>query len=462
MVFDLQIYNTLSRRIEVFCPQKKNHVCLYVCGPTVYDYCHLGHARVFAVFDVVVRWFRALSYEVFFVRNITDVDDKIIERARLSQCSIDSLTQTFIDALHEDCEALGFVSPSEEPRATDFIPVMIQMIQALFDQEAAYQTTSGDVCFSIKKFHQYGFLSGHSLDHLEAGHRIDCDTTKNHPLDFVLWKKAKPGEVSWPSPWGEGRPGWHIECSAMSHHYFGKTFDIHGGGADLIFPHHENERAQSCLACGGECAKYWMHNGFIQINQQKMSKSLANFCTIRALLKQHHPEVIRFFLIRSHYRSAVDYSDASLKEANEALSRLYRTLYFFPPLSTEEELIDWDNIYAKRFREAMNYDFATPEAFSILFELSNEINRSEDRQLSRILLQLGQILGFFQTHPASFLGYHEKESQDDQFIEELIQKRKEARQNKDWILADHIRDNLLKHGVGLEDQGTETLWRRLK
>ncbi|CUT17532.1 MULTISPECIES: cysteine--tRNA ligase [Candidatus Ichthyocystis] len=455
----LHIYNTLSRCVEAFYPQRENSVELYVCGMTVYDYCHLGHARVFMVFDMVVRWLRHLSYDVYFIRNITDIDDKIITRASERGCSVEELTSIFIDAMHNDCEGLGIIPPSVEPQATLFVPVMVKMIGDLFEKGAAYVTPAGDVCFSVASFPEYGCLSGHTIEQLRSGHRVEADKYKKDSCDFVLWKRAKPGEPSWDSPWGPGRPGWHIECSAMSSHYLGDTFDIHGGGADLQFPHHENEIAQSRTASSGGFARYWMHNGFIRVSQQKMSKSLGNFYTIRDLLEKYEAEVIRFFLLRSHYRSSIDYNDSSLLEAREALSRLYRALHSCPP--DNQGFLDEHNNYVKLFVAAMNNDFSTPEAFSVLFELANEVNRSSSCELSWVLKCLGQTLGLLNHDPEEFLGYLSSKN-DDLVVEDLIEKRSIARSNKDWVEADRIRNELLSLGVILEDSSSKTVWRRLK
>ena len=397
----LHLYNTLSRRKEPFQPIQPGKVNMYVCGMTVYDYCHLGHARVMVVFDMVARWLRASGYDLTYVRNITDIDDKIIRRAAENGEPINVLTQRFIDAMDEDAAALGVQKPNFEPRATQFVPDMISMIEELIGKGRAYAAPNGDVYYAVREFAGYGQLSGKSLDDLRAGERVDVDPNKRDPMDFVLWKAAKPGEPAWPSPWGQGRPGWHIECSAMNEHYFGPHFDIHGGGADLQFPHHENEIAQSEGAHDCKFVNYWMHNGFIRVDNEKMSKSLGNFFTIREVLEKYDAEVVRFFILRAHYRSSLNYSDAHLEDARSALSRLYTALKNVP---AADVALDWEaNDYARRFRAAMDDDFNTVEAVAVLFELAGEANKSRSAELAGWLKTLGGVLGLLQRDPVDFL-----------------------------------------------------------
>ncbi|MBP6305663.1 MAG: cysteine--tRNA ligase, partial [Giesbergeria sp.] len=392
----LRIYNTLTRALEDFVPLESGHVRMYVCGMTVYDLCHLGHARSMIAFDVVQRWLQASGLRVTYVRNITDIDDKIIQRAVANGETIRGLTDRMIDALHQDADALGIARPTHEPRATDYVPQMLSMIGTLQDKGLAYQAGNGDVNFAVRKFPGYGKLSGKSLDELNAGERVAVQSGndgKHDPLDFVLWKSAKttePDEVKWPSAWGAGRPGWHIECSAMGCALLGESFDIHGGGADLQFPHHENEIAQSEGATGQPFAQTWMHNGFINIDNEKMSKSLGNFFTIRDVLQQYDAETVRFFVVRSHYRSPLNYSDVHLDDARAALKRLYTALSLVAPA---QQAIDWSNPFAARFQAAMNEDFATPDAVAVLFDLAGEVNRSQSAQAAGLLKSLGACLG---------------------------------------------------------------------
>ena len=469
----LSIYNTLSRRKEVFKPLKPGMVNMYVCGMTVYDFCHLGHARVMIVFDMVVRWLRASGYRVNYVRNITDIDDKIINRALENQEPIAALTQRFIDAMHADARTLGLLSPDHEPRATQYIEQMQGMIGRLIDQQMAYQADDGDVNFAVRQFPSYGKLSGKSIDELQAGERVAIGSSKRDPLDFVLWKSAKPEEpkdTRWSSPWGEGRPGWHIECSAMSCELLGDHFDIHGGGADLQFPHHENEIAQSEGALYGSNAikepfvRYWMHNGHIRVNQEKMSKSLGNFFLIRDVLKQFDPEVIRFFMLKAHYRSPINYTDAQLEEARTGLQRLYTALNELEAQTQQptNKHPEWD----KRFAEAMNDDFNTPEAIAVLFELVSEIHKTSEpvlkQQLLATLHALAGSIGLLQRSPQEFLqgGTSAKQLSPEQ-IEAQIAARAAAKQAKNFKEADAIRDQLLSDGVILEDKpGGQTIWRR--
>lgn len=389
----LRIYNTLARDKQVFVPRRSGEVRMYVCGITVYDYCHVGHARMLVVFDLVQRWLRAIGYRVTYVRNITDIDDKIIRRAVENGETIKSLTDRFIGAMHEDEDALGIQRPDIEPRATQFIPQMLGMIEQLESNGYAYQATDGDVNYSVRKFANYGKLSGKSLDDLRAGERVAANDAKEDPLDFVLWKRAKPEDpegASWESKYGMGRPGWHIECSAMGCTLLGEHFDIHGGGQDLQFPHHENEIAQSEGATGQTFVNYWMHNGFVQVDNEKMSKSLGNFFTIREVLERYDAEVVRFFIVRTHYRSPLNYSDVHLDDARASLTRLYTALKDVEP---DALALDWSEPHAQRFAAAMNDDFNTPVAIATLFELAGEVNRTRDASLARQLKQLAGLLG---------------------------------------------------------------------
>ena len=469
------IYNTLTRQKEPFTPIDPKNVRMYVCGMTVYDYCHLGHARVMVVFDMIARWLRECGYPLTYVRNITDIDDKIIARAAENGETIGELTARFIQAMHEDADALGVLRPDIEPKATENIPQMIAMIETLIQNGKAYPAANGDVYYAVREFAAYGQLSGKSLDDLRAGERVEVDGFKRDPLDFVLWKAAKAGEPAWESSWGNGRPGWHIECSAMSENLFGDTFDIHGGGADLQFPHHENEIAQSVGATGHTCGhdhaqthhgqsiashvKYWLHNGFIRVDGEKMSKSLGNFFTIREVLKQYDPEVVRFFILRAHYRSPLNYSDAHLDDAKGALTRLYTTLKNTP--AAEFELSENANDYTRRFYAAMNDDFGTVEAVAVLFELAGEVNKTNDVHLAGCLKALGGIIGLLQRDPTEFLqGGAVSDGLSNEEIEDLIAQRKQARADKNWAESDRIRDLLNEHKIILEDNAGGTTWRR--
>ena len=455
----LRIYNTLSRAQEVFSPIEPGHVRMYVCGMTVYDLCHLGHARSMVAFDIVQRWLRATGLKVTYVRNVTDIDDKIIKRAVENGETIRSLTDRMIDALHQDADALGIERPQLEPRATDYVPQMLAMIGTLEQKGLAYRAGNGDVNFAVRKFPGYGKLSGKSLDELNAGERVAVsheEGGKQDPLDFVLWKSAKPTEpddVKWASPFGAGRPGWHIECSAMSCELLGETFDIHGGGADLQFPHHENEIAQSEGANGQPLAKVWMHNGFINIDNEKMSKSLGNFFTIRDVLKTYDAETVRFFVVRSHYRSPLNYSNVHLDDARGALKRLYTALH---SVAADAVTIDWTNPFALRFQAAMNEDFGTPEAVAVLFDLASEVNRSQSAALSGLLKALGGVLGLLQGDPQSFL--QSGSVLDDAAIQLQIQARAAAKLAKNFAEADRIRQDLLGQGIALKDSPTGTTW----
>ncbi len=470
----ITLYNTLTRQKEEFVPLNPENVRMYVCGMTVYDYCHLGHARVLVVFDMIARWLRQHGYPLTYVRNITDIDDKIIARANENGETIGELTARFIAAMNEDSDALGVLRPDIEPKATEHIGQMIAMIEDLVANGKAYPAPNGDVYYAVREFAEYGQLSGKSLDDLRAGERVDVDANKRDPLDFVLWKAAKPGEPSWESPWGNGRPGWHIECSAMGGELFGQTFDIHGGGADLQFPHHENEIAQSCGAHGGLCGhdaphaagkrinshvKYWLHNGFIRVDNEKMSKSLGNFFTIRDVLKKYAPEVVRFFILRAHYRSPLNYSDAHLDDAKNSLARLYNTL---GNVQAAEFAVREDaNDYTRRFFAAMDDDFNTAEAMSVLFELANEANKTGSAELAGYLKALGGTLGLLQDDPQHFLqsGGEEGGLSADE-IEALIAQRKTARETKNWAESDRIRDLLAEHKILLKDGADGTTWTR--
>lgn len=455
----LKIYNTLARDKQTFKPIVAGKVSMYVCGMTVYDFCHLGHARVMVVFDMVSRWLRTSGYNVTYVRNITDIDDKIIKRANENNETIAQLTQRFIDAMDEDSAKLGVIRPDLEPKATEFVGGMLSMIQALVDKGFAYPAANGDVFYAVNNFQGYGKLSGKSLEDLRAGERVDIDNFKRDPMDFVLWKAAKPDEPSWDSPWGKGRPGWHIECSAMSSHHLGQHFDIHGGGQDLQFPHHENEIAQSEAAHshdGKPCqmVNYWMHNGFVRVDDEKMSKSLGNFFTIRTVLEKYDAEVVRFFILRAHYRSPLNYSDQHLDDAKSALTRLYTALR---GADAEVTMIDWQHVQAARFKAAMDDDFNTPEAIAVLFDLANEANKTKDVATLGLLKSLSAVLGLLQRNPDEFLQGEASQALD---IEGLIQARLTAKKNKNFNEADAIRKQLSDAGVILEDTPQGTTWRR--
>ena len=452
----LRIYNTLSRALEAFSPLEPGHVRMYVCGMTVYDLCHLGHARSMVAFDVVQRWLRTSGYRVTYVRNITDIDDKIIQRAVHNGETIRSLTDRMIDALHQDADALGIERPTHEPRATDYVPQMLSLIGQLADKGLAYQAGNGDMNYAVRKFAGYGKLSGKSLDELNAGERVAVQDGKHDPLDFVLWKSAKPTEpteVQWDSPFGKGRPGWHIECSAMGCALLGESFDIHGGGADLQFPHHENEIAQSEGAHGQMLARTWMHNGFINIDNEKMSKSLGNFFTIRDVLQQYDAETVRFFVVRSHYRSPLNYSDVHLNDARAALKRLYTALSLVAPAKVD---VDWAEPHAARFKAAMDEDFGTPDAVAVLFDLASEVNRSQSAQAAGLLKRLGACLGLLQADPQAFL--QAGTALDGAAIEAQIAARTAAKAAKNWAEADRIRQELLAAGIVLKDSAAGTAW----
>jgi cysteinyl-tRNA synthetase len=468
----LTLHNTLTRKKEVFQPITPGQVRMYVCGMTVYDYCHLGHARVLVVFDMVTRWLRSAGYQVTYVRNITDIDDKIIKRARDNGEPFAALTERFIAAMHEDSAALGVLPPDHEPRATEYVGNMLNMIQTLIERGHAYAAANGDVYYAVQSFADYGHLSGKSLDDLRAGERVEVDPYKRDPMDFVLWKSAKPDEPAWPSPWGAGRPGWHIECSAMGSDLLGKHFDIHGGGQDLQFPHHENEIAQSEGAHDCKFVNYWLHNGFVRVDDEKMSKSLGNFFTIREVLEKYDAEVVRFFILRAHYRSPLNYSDQHLDDAKAALTRLYTALrgVDLGGLEAAPLEMDWRNPHAARFQAAMDDDFNTPEALAVLFDLAAEANRlrvtdiSAARSTLSLLKSLAGILGLLQRQPEQFMQAGLAEDAADGYdagrIEALIEARLAARKTRDFKLSDAIRDELKAVGVILEDGPHGTLWRR--
>ena len=452
----LRIYNTLSRGLVDFSPIDPGHVRMYVCGITVYDLCHIGHARSAVAFDVVQRWLRASGYRVTFVRNITDIEDKIIRRALENGETIRQLTDRMIAEMYRDFDALGVQRPDHDPRATDYVPQMLDIVGKLKDKGLAYQATNGDVNYAVRKFAGYGKLSGKSLDELQAGERVAVDGAKQDPLDFVLWKSTKPTEpegAKWDSAYGLGRPGWHIECSAMGCALLGETFDIHGGGADLQFPHHENEIAQSEGAHGVPLARVWMHNGFVNIDNEKMSKSLGNFFTIREVMEKFDAETIRFFVVRAHYRSPLNYSDVHLADARAALKRLYTALDAVP---ADAVAIDWSNPFAARFKAAMDEDFGTPEAVAVLFELASEVNRTRNAQDAGLLKALGGVLGLLQGDPKAFL--QAGSSLDDAAIQAQIDARAAAKQAKNFPEADRIRAELLAAGIVLKDSSTGTTW----
>ena len=453
----LRIYNTLSRAIEPLIPLQPGHVRMYVCGMTVYDLCHLGHARAMVAFDVVQRWLKVSGLRVTYVRNVTDIDDKIIKRALENGESIRALTERMVDALHQDADALGIERPTHEPRATEYVPQMLSLIGRLEQKGLAYQSVNGDVNYAVRKFPGYGKLSGKSLDELRAGERVAVADGKDDPLDFVLWKTAKPNEpadAKWDSVYGQGRPGWHIECSAMCGQMLGETVDIHGGGADLQFPHHENEIAQSEGATGKPLASIWMHNGFVTRDNEKMSKSLGNFFTIRDILARYDAETTRFFIIRAHYRSALNHSDAHLDDARNSLKRLYTALDLVAPEPLLE--IDWRQPFAARFKTAMDEDFGTPEAVAVLFELATEVNKTRDPKLAGLLKALGACLGLLQGDPKVFL--QAGATLDAASIAALIAQRTAAKAAKNFAEADRIRQDLLARGIVLKDSAAGTVW----
>ena len=452
----LRIYNTLSRELEVFTPLEPGHVRMYVCGITVYDLCHIGHARANVAFDVVQRWLKTSGLRVTFVRNITDIEDKIIRRAVENGESIKTLTGRMIAEMYRDFDALGIERPTHDPRATDYVPQMLSIVRLLQDKGLAYSTPAGDVNYAVRKFAGYGKLSGKSLDELHVGERVAVLDGKDDPLDFVLWKSAKdsePDDAKWDSAWGKGRPGWHIECSAMACATLGETLDIHGGGADLQFPHHENEIAQSEGAFGKPLARFWMHNGFVNIDNEKMSKSLGNFFTIREVLEKFDAETIRFFIVRTHYRSPLNYSDVHLNDARSALKRLYTALDLVAPA---EVAVDWTHPAAARFKAAMDEDFGTPEAVAVLFELASEVNRTRSAALAGLLKGLGGVLGLLQGDPRRFL--QSGAGGDEAEIQAQIEARAAAKQARNFAEADRIRNQLLAQGIVLKDSPQGTTW----
>ncbi len=462
----LKIYNTLTRQKDVFTPIHEGKVNMYVCGMTVYDLCHVGHARVMVVFDVVTRYLRALGYDVTYVRNITDIDDKIIKRAAENGESIQSLTERYIDEMHKDAEALGVLRPDVEPKATESMAEILAMIETLISNGLAYKADNGDVYYDVSQFESYGKLSGRNIEDLRAGERIAVNEAKTDPLDFVLWKAAKADEPAWESPWGPGRPGWHIECSAMSAHCLGEQFDIHGGGQDLQFPHHENEIAQSEGAHGCQSVNYWMHNGFVRIDDEKMSKSLGNFFTVREVLQQYPAEVIRYFILSSHYRSPLNYADDQLEQAKAALTRFYTTLR---DVETSQ-CVNWqeDQEFGKRFKSAMDDDFNTALALSVMADVRQAINKAREQgqlenvaYLAGLLSSFGDVLGLFQQDADKFLTGDNSADQQAIDIDGLVAERNQARADKNWARADEIRDQLTEMGIVLEDAAGKTSWRRV-
>ncbi len=478
----ISIYNTLSRSVVPLSPIEPGHVRMYVCGMTTYDLCHLGHGRTFSAFDIIVRWMRARGLKVTYVRNITDIDDKIIKRAAERGETTTDLTARYIAAMHDDFAALGFVAPDLEPRATEHVPQMLNVIALLEKKDLAYAASDGDVNYSVRGFPGYGKLSGKSLDDLRAGERVAVDQAKRDPLDFVLWKHAKPGEPQWPSQWGPGRPGWHIECSAMARDSLGATLDIHGGGPDLVFPHHENEIAQSEGAYGQTFANVWVHTGALRVGEDKMSKSLGNFLTIRGALEKYDAEVLRYFLIRSHYRSQIAFTESLIVEARAGLVRLYTALRDTPAAAGE---VDWNEPHAQRVAAAMDDDFNTALAISVLFELASEVNRSKSAEAARQLKGLGGVLGLLQREPQEFLQGRPSRAAagavaprdlpdsgatqvsapnlallEEERIQALIDQRTAAKKAKNFAVADRIRKELAEQGVVLEDSPSGTKWRR--
>jgi cysteinyl-tRNA synthetase len=454
----MKLYNSFTNKKEEFVPINKNEVKIYVCGQTTYDYCHLGHARKEVVFDMIRRWLIALGYQVTYVENITDIDDKIINRAIENNESITDLTNRYINYMHEDFDKLGIMRPDVEPRATDYIPQMVNIIDSLINKGYAYKADNGDVYYSVKKFKDYGKLSGKLLEDLNIGERVDIELHKQNPMDFVLWKAAKNNEPYWESSLGNGRPGWHIECSAMSEEILGKNFDIHGGGQDLQFPHHENEIAQSEAHNGCKFANYWIHNGFLNINDEKMSKSLGNFLTLREVLSDHNPEVIKLLMLKTHYRSPLNFNYSLLEDAKQNLTKLYLSIKTFS-IDIEHYKINWENEFAAKFKNAMNDDFNTPLAIGILFELTNSINISKNEELAKLLISLANMIGILNYQPLKFL--QEGIDLSNIEIEKYISIRDNAKNNKNYELADEIRNKLQNQGILLEDNVNGTSWRKI-
>lgn len=460
----LKIHNSLSKQKEAFKPLQEGKVNMYVCGMTVYDLCHVGHARVMVVFDVVTRYLRAIGYDVTYVRNITDIDDKIIKRAAENGESIEALTERYIDEMHKDAEALGVLRPDLEPKATESMNEMLAMIETLIDKGLAYKADNGDVYYDVSEFADYGKLSGRDVNELRAGERVAVNEAKTDPLDFVLWKAAKADEPAWNSPWGRGRPGWHIECSAMSAHCLGEHFDIHGGGQDLQFPHHENEIAQSEGAHGCQSVNYWMHNGFVRIDDEKMSKSLGNFFTVREVLAKYPAEAVRYFILSSHYRSPLNYSEDQLEQAKAALTRFYTSLRDIEP----QRDVDWhnDEEFAPRFKEAMDDDFNTALALSVMADVRQALNKALEQgddkagYYAGLLLSFGDVLGLFQQDADAFLVGDAGSDDEATEIDALVAERDQARADKNWDRADEIRDQLTNRGIVLEDSAGKTSWRR--
>lgn len=453
----MQLHNSFTRKKEEFKPIEKNKIKMYVCGQTIYDYCHMGHARKAIVFDMVRRWFIASGYEVLFVENITDIDDKIINRANENKEDITQLTDRFTKYMHEDFDKLGILRPDLQPKATEYIPQMLEIIENLVQKDFAYLAKNGDVYYRVRKFADYGKLSGKSINELNVGERVEVDHNKEDPLDFVLWKHSKEGEPYWSSKFGNGRPGWHIECSAMAQNLLGKNFDIHGGGQDLQFPHHENEIAQSEANNCCKYANYWMHNGFLNINDEKMSKSLGNFFTLRDALSKYDPEVLRLFMLKTHYRSPLNFNEISLEESKVGLTRLYTALKQFQG-QLSIVVPNWAESYSKRFKMAMDDDFNTSLAIGVLFELCNELNIEKNINLANLLYSLSNVLGLLQKSPSEFLQHGTNISENE--IEDQIAKRNKAKNEKNYKLADEIRNELLKNGILLEDTSSGTTWRK--
>ena len=451
----LSVYNTLNNKKEIFKSIEPDKVKMYVCGMTVYDFCHIGHARVLIVFDMITRWLRESGYEVHYVRNITDIDDKIIKKAFDEKVDYSVITENFIKEMNYDAAQLGVISPSLEPKATDHIDEMIEMIEGLINKGFAYKAENNDVFYAVSKFKDYGKLSGKSLKDLIAGSRVEVDKFKDDNNDFVLWKSAKANEPYWESPWGNGRPGWHIECSTMSNKLLGKNFDIHGGGQDLQFPHHENEIAQSEAVNDCQMANYWIHNGFVKIDDEKMSKSLGNFFTIRSVLEKYQPEVVRFFILKAHYRSPLNFSQKNLAEAKQALTKLYLSVRNFK--LDKEFKINWNSKFANNFKKALDDDFNTAEAIAILFELALKVNKNQNIEDINLLIKLGNVLGILSQDAEVFLKDNVNKGID---VEKIIRQRDEAKASKDYVTADKLRDDLLENDILIEDTPTGTVWRK--